>query len=1159
MAAQPPNNPYSVHIKDLVPVCLDNSNYMKWSHLFLPVLDIYELQHHIDGSSTAPPSIITDSTGNNIPISNSAHAAWAILKSHFVNITTAREMQIKYQLQSLKKGDLSIDAYMGKIKELADSLQAIDRVLTDSELLLYALNGLPPSYESFLHGVPASSSSTALVATNIPKAKVSSVIPSFSRGNGRSGRGGRNGGRWQNRGRGCGGRFSNFGRGYSAPVSNSTGSPSFMPCPTSVRGLLGPPPSQTSVIPSFVHPNPTQAQTQCQICKKFGHVALDCPHRHNYSYTSSDFSRQFAGFSLQYSPDRACYMDSGASSHMTYDQGKIKSPSMPSNSHSIFLGDGSTIPVSSIGCSTIVSPNRTFHLNSILHVPSLHKNLLSIKKFTKDNDCFIEFHSWGFFVKDLKTERLLLTCPSDSPIYPLVISSSKFSPSPSRFASSSVLFASRESIDTWHARLGHPGIAVLNFLLSSKFISFSRNNERQFYCPSCVASKHASLPFPALCPHTSQQNGVSERKHRHISEMGRTMLFHATAPHSLWVEAFSTAVFLINRLPSPALHNKSPYELVFHTPPNYSFFRPFGCLCFPNLQAYRCRKLASLSAACVFLGYSPNHKGYRCMHLTTKRVYISRRVRFIEHVFPLGCGSKDIPLVTPSSSHIFPAPIMDIDNHTSSFSTSPTTSSMPQSSTDTTNPSLTTIDSLPSNSSTSSLPSSSHSMITRSMVGTHKPNPKYALLTSHLESLPIEPTCFSSAIKDHKWRDAIVEEFNALLKNQTWTLVPYHLHMNVIGNKWVYRVKQKANGSLERYKARLVAKGYNQQKSIDFSETFSPVVRPSTIHLVISLALSRGWDLRQLDVKNAFLHGFLNEEVYMSQPQDDIIVTGSNITLLNRFIHILKSQFSMNDLGPLHYFLGIHVTKTSNGLHLSQRKYARDLLSRASLLGCKPVHSPTSGSRPSASEGDLLSDPSEYRSFVGALQYLTITRPDISFAVNTVSQFMSTPRTIHLIVVKRILRYLAGTISLGLYLKSTTGFAIFLGPNLISWSCKKQPTVSRSSTKAEYRALAHTVAELSWLQHLLRDLDIPLSDPPLVLCDNVSALYLYTNPIYHARTKHLEIDFYFIRELVAAGSILVRYISIDMQLADILTKGLSSHRLSVLRDKLHISPNPCSA
>ncbi|XP_019248551.1 PREDICTED: uncharacterized protein LOC109227811 [Nicotiana attenuata] len=194
---------------------------------------------------------------------------------------------------------------------------------------------------------------------------------------------------------------------------------------------------------------------------------------------------------------------------------------------------------------------------------------------------------------------------------------------------------------------------------------------------------------------------------------------------------------------------------------------------------------------------------------------------------------------------------------------------------------------------------------------------------------------------------------------------------------------------------------------------------------------------------------------------------------------------------------------------------------------------------------------------------------------------MSTPRTIHFISIKRILRYLADTISLGLHMKSssnfsltaysdadcagcpdtrrsTTGFAIFLGPNLISWSCKKQPTVSRSSTEAEYRALAHTVAELSWLQHLLRDLDIPLPNPPLVPCDNVSALYLCTNPIYHARTKNLEIDFYFIRERVAAGSILVPCVSTDMQLADILTKGLSSHRRSVLRDKLHISTNPCS-
>lgn len=213
------------------------------------------------------------------------------------------------------------------------------------------------------------------------------------------------------------------------------------------------------------------------------------------------------------------------------------------------------------------------------------------------------------------------------------------------------------------------------------------------------------------------------------------------------------------------------------------------------------------------------------------------------------------------------------------------------------------------------------------------------------------------------------------------------------------------------------------------------------------------------------------------------------------------------------------------------------------------------------------------------MQYATLTRPDISFAVNKVSQFLQAPTTNHWGAVKRILRYLNGTLSHGITLqpvssfslnaysdadwagslddrRSTSGFCVYLGPNIISWGSKKQTTVSRSSTESEFRSLAATCSEIIWLQFLLAELRIPLASPPSLWCDNQSANFLAANPMFHARTKHVEIDFHFIRERVANKSLLIRFISTKDQLADVFTKPLAAPRFLHLASKLTVAPYP---
>jgi histone deacetylase 1/2 len=213
----------------------------------------------------------------------------------------------------------------------------------------------------------------------------------------------------------------------------------------------------------------------------------------------------------------------------------------------------------------------------------------------------------------------------------------------------------------------------------------------------------------------------------------------------------------------------------------------------------------------------------------------------------------------------------------------------------------------------------------------------------------------------------------------------------------------------------------------------------------------------------------------------DIVVVSSSDSAVDALLHDLGMAFALKDLGELHFFLGIEVKKVSDGIILSQEKYAKELIARVNMTGCKPVDTPLSTSEKlSLVDGELLSsdDSTRYRSIVGALQYITLTHPDISYSVNKVCQFLHAPTTVHWTAVKRILRYLQGTVSLGLRLnksasilvsafsdvdwagcpddrRSTGGFAVFFGSNLISWSARKQATVSRSSTEAEYKALAN--------------------------------------------------------------------------------------------------------
>ena len=315
---------------------------------------------------------------------------------------------------------------------------------------------------------------------------------------------------------------------------------------------------------------------------------------------------------------------------------------------------------------------------------------------------------------------------------------------------------------------------------------------------------------------------------------------------------------------------------------------------------------------------------------------------------------------------------------------------------------------------------------------------------------------------------------------------------------------------------------------------------------------------------------------------DDIVVTGSNPSIIASVLQSLAQRFSIKDPVDLHYFLGIEVNRTATGLHIMQRRYILDLLTKTNMLDAKPVSTPMQTTpKLKLLDGTALSDPSQYRSVVGSLQYLSFTRPDISFSVNRLSQFMHRPSEVHWQAVKRVLRYLAGTVSHGIHMKvgspltlhaftdadwagdsddyvSTNAYVIYLGSTPVSWSSKKQNGVACSSTEAEYRAVANTASEVRWLCSLLQELGIRVPTAPVIYCDNVGATYLCANPVFHSRMKHIAIDYHFIRNLVQLGMVRVSHVSTKDQLADALTKPLSRLQFLTAISKIGVTRLPPS-
>ena len=394
-----------------------------------------------------------------------------------------------------------------------------------------------------------------------------------------------------------------------------------------------------------------------------------------------------------------------------------------------------------------------------------------------------------------------------------------------------------------------------------------------------------------------------------------------------------------------------------------------------------------------------------------------------------------------------------------------------------------------------------------------------------------------------------------------------------------------------------------------------------------------------MDVNNAFLHGDLEEEVYMKLPPgfrhshpnkvcrlrkslyglkqapccwfkklsdallkfgfiqsyddyslfcnsskgiqlcvliyvDDLLLSGNNSRMVQKFKEYLSKCFSMKDLGKLKYFLGIEVSRGPEGIFLSQRKYTFDIIADTGNLGCKPAATPLEQNHQLGKvESPVLADPRKYRRLVGRL-YLLHTRPELSYLVHVLSQYMQTPKEAHWEVAQRVVRFLKNSPGQGIMLSSSkdmsltiycdsdwssccktrrslSAFVLLLGDSPVCWKTKKQDTVSHSSTEAEYRAMSDALKEVKWLRKLLHGFDVKQA-PTRFFCDSKAAIYIATNPVFHECTKHIENDCHAVRDAVKAGLINLHHIRTKEQVADILTKALGRVQFNTLLSKLGI-------
>uniref|UniRef100_A0A2N9IRZ8 Integrase catalytic domain-containing protein n=1 Tax=Fagus sylvatica TaxID=28930 RepID=A0A2N9IRZ8_FAGSY len=923
---------------NLMSTKLDSTNYMIWKLQISAILEAYSMIDHLDSSNPPPsPFLFTDagtqsanppfliwkkrdkalltllySTLSSPVLSmvvglSTSLEVWNTLEERFTSTARANVLNLKMELQSVRKGNESITTYLQRVKTVSDKLSAVEKL---SVLLQTEEQSMQEASD------PLTNSALAMfVSHNKPSNNYS--------GNHGYTRGGR-------------GRNS-FSRGLHA---KSVGSKAIMLLIATTEWILL-----------------TKAKIQQP-------SLLQWP----VPLTFIILSQLRLGSQILV--------------HLTTSQPllpTLNSQSPYQGQDQVSVGNGQHLPIQNIGNANLHTKLHKFQLRNVLHVPRIASNLISVHKLCLNNNCSCYFDANKLLIQDLPTGRLLYQGLSRNGVYPIHSSSTLFN-SASNKTACAVHSVTPDKWQLWHSRLGHPSSKVLSSVFPSLQCKSVLSDTTKVHCTHCLAGKMHQLPFPV-----SNKTVTSPFALVHADLWGPAPVLSSVGFrfYLVLVDEFTkfTWVYLLK-------HKSDTFKVFtqFQAMVNTQFSLPIKILrsdCGGEFTS------TDFTQFCHDKGILHH---LSCPHTPQQNGVAERKHRTFNSIYPKQHETTTASCYTSNADKKQKWHILN------------------------------------------------QKLVLQLM-----------LIIVSLSPLPILlPLNTVSGVMQ------CMKNFQALQKQGTWSLVPKPPFKNIVGCKWVYKLKYNSDGTIARHKARLVAKGFHQQYGIDFDETFSPVVKPPTVRLILSLAVSLNWPLRQLDVKNAFLHGTLKEEVYMTQPQGYVDPTHpTHVCKLIKSIYGLKqaprawfesftSQLlhlgfiaSTADSSPIHIqtpqdccipftlFFDLKGLGTSalllgtsselgapSGLFLNQAKYATGSSPKSTnMLDSKPAKSPSCpNTRLSLHEGDLLTDPHGYRSLVGGLHYLTFTRPDISFSVHQVCQYMSAPTTVHLAAAKRILRYIRGTL-----------------------------------------------------------------------------------------------------------------------------------------------------